>query len=89
MVVRQVQGGMGLAPLLDLIHLDLAISQIQDGVSLARLPDPIYLDLAISQIQGSVGKALRLGNVPSPKGRESNTHTKPNAFGLGSQSSLK
>jgi len=60
--VRQVQGGVGLAPMLDSIHLD---SQIQDGVSLARLPDPIYLDLAISQIQGSVGKALGLGNVPS------------------------
>jgi len=85
--VRQVQGGMSLAPLLDPIHLDLAISQIQDGVSLARLPDPIYLDLAISQIQGNLGKVLGLGNVPSPRWRESNTHTKPKAFGLGSQSS--
>ena len=63
--MRQVQGGVSLAPMLDPIHLNLAISQIQDGVSLARLPDPIYLDLAISQIQGSVGKALGLGNVPS------------------------
>jgi len=63
--VRQVQGGMGLAPLLD----------------------PIHLDLAISQIQGSIGKVLGLGNVPSPRWHESNTHTKPKAFGLGSQSS--
>jgi hypothetical protein len=73
----------------DPIHLDLTVSQVRGGVGLARMSDPLRLDLAVCQVQGGVGLAHMpdskyLDLTSSPRRRGSNTHARPNTFGLDS-----
>jgi hypothetical protein len=58
--VSQVQCSVGLARMLDPIHLDLAVQGI---VGLTYMPHLIRLDLAVMQVQSGVGLARMLGPI--------------------------
>jgi hypothetical protein len=52
-VVRQVQGDVGLATMPDPRRVVLAVLQVQSDVDLTNMSDPRHLDLVVSQVQGN------------------------------------
>ena len=53
MVIRQVQGDVGLATMPDPRRVVLAAIQVQSDVDVTNMSDPRHLDLVVSQVKGN------------------------------------